>query len=118
MKIRINSKDSRTNTSQVQRIEAFLNSKDKNKHKIKFMNLFFGSLAIMVAFYWLFNQDENSQLSEKDLLELVRKKKVTKIEIELFKFKNPKTTNIQMEDKVNYFQGGKAKFQIVKKNDR
>ena len=43
---------------------------------------------------------------------MVKRKKVAKIQIELFEVKSAKSKDDQMDDKVDFYQGGKAKFQI------
>lgn len=79
------------------------------------MNYFYvaaGLLLAMMALRWLLNQDKNPHLTEKDLLGLLRRGQVAKIEIEILEFRSTSRTQRQMEDQVDYSRGGRATFKI------
>lgn len=74
---------------------------------------------MIISLGWLFNQEEHSKLSEKDLIELLKEKKVKNIKIEMFKTKNLNSSlkENNLDDMVDFFEGGKAIFQIENKSN-
>lgn len=70
-------------------------------------------LMSFACVYWLLNQGNNPHLTERDLLGLVRRGQVAKVEVEILEMWAPSQSEKQMEDRVDYSRGGRATFQVT-----
>lgn len=69
--------------------------------------------VLLMLLFWLLGLPQNAQLAEKDLLALLSQGQVRRIDLKLLDFRPGDLTKRHMEDQVDFFQGGKATFQVA-----